>query len=194
MGQYRNAHLTLPHLVEAPAQPLSGSRTGSRTPPWQGTHPVLWFAQRYPLVFWSSLFSTMMLLTALATALLVTPLRPQGERPKVAPIVLPPVVQKAPEPSPLWALGAITGSCAIVSLLLTTSLSVANQRRRLIKYSIPAPHAEPRHRAQSEVSDAAPLPSAAAVTTVLSLAANLAPIALPLAPEGTAKKSVTPQS
>ena len=186
MVQYRDTHLTLP--LAAPV------RSPARTPPWQGTHPVLWFAQRYPLVFWSSLFSSLMLLTALATVLLLTPLRPEAARSRAVPTVPPAIV--APNSatfSALWALGAITASCALVSLLLTTSLRVAKQRRRLIKHSIPAPSAEPRHRySQAESSTTTPLPPQGAVATAFALGANLTPLTLTASPEGMARKAVIP--
>ncbi len=182
MVQYRDTPLNLP--LEAPTPPLS------RTSPWQGTHPLLWFAQRYPLVFWSSLFSSMMLLTALATTLLVNPLRADQERSRVTPIVSPVVMHQSSPASPLWALGAITASCAVVSLLLTTSLGGATQRRRLIKHSIPAPHAEPRHRVQLDLAPPAPNPATA--TAARSNAANLDPIATPFSPEGAPKNAVLP--
>jgi hypothetical protein len=189
MVQYRDTGLPLP--IEASTQPLS------RTPPWQGTHPVLRFAQRYPWVFWSGLFFSMMLLIALAGVLLVTPLKSEAVRSKVTPIVAAPIAPPKPaEFSALWALGAITASCAVVSLLLTTSLSVANQRRRLIKHSKPAPNSEPRRRTQLELPEAANPPTPSAVATMLSFAAHLNPIAtLPLNflnKEIAAKNAVTP--
>ena len=156
MAQYRDRKSTLPPAA---------------LPPWQGIHPVLWFAQRYPLVFWSGLFSGMMLLTALATALLVTAPPSEAER-SPAPIVSPVERRSTPEFPAIWALGAITASCAIVSLLLTTSLSVGNQKRRLIKHPQPTP--DPRQRAPLELTppDSPPQETAASLSTV-----NLTPIA-----------------
>jgi hypothetical protein len=190
MVQYRETHLAHPpEVLLVKAAPASTSRSS----PWGATHPVLWFAQRYPFVFWSGLFSSIMLLTALATTfLLMTPAKPEVERIRVAPapVAALPTPQPANEFAALWALGGITASCAVVSLLLTTSLGVAQQRRRLIKHSKPAPNSEPRHKAPLDFLRTAPIPATPAVAETLPLAANLTPIAPPLPPDA-AKKSAS---
>jgi hypothetical protein len=139
--------------VSPPSQASQQSIPPASPDPLPNPRPLLWFVQRYPLIFWSVLFSSLMFLTALATVLLVNQPKFTAEKPQPAVSASPlePVTPLATRQLPShWTLGAITLSCATVSFFITMSLGGSTKPpRRLIKQSKTAPHSEPRQQSKS---------------------------------------------